>query len=172
MCIRDRIVERHFWLFGEQYNLASADQRMQKALEQYRNYIPCNRDLKNVIDDKIPGENHQQQKSCYGDHKFRIEMRLQLGWGISPVDADPDAVGIGIACLLYTSLYIVEVLHLDKVVVPILGTTRTMQIFSVLWCEVFGVILNPTTLAKQSSHGHFCPRLKQSRESGDFAGIF
>ena len=23
-----KIVERHFWLFGEQYNLASADQRM------------------------------------------------------------------------------------------------------------------------------------------------
>ena len=41
--------------------------------------IPRNRDLENVIDDKIPGENHQQQKSCYGDHKFRIEMRLQLG---------------------------------------------------------------------------------------------
>ena len=41
--------------------------------------IPCNRDLENVIDDKIPGENHQQQKSCYGDHKFRIELRLQLG---------------------------------------------------------------------------------------------
>lgn len=34
-----RIVERHFWLFGEQYNLASADQRMQKALEQYRNIL-------------------------------------------------------------------------------------------------------------------------------------
>ena len=41
--------------------------------------IPCNRDLKNVIDDKIPSENHQQQKSCYGDHKFRIKLRLQLG---------------------------------------------------------------------------------------------
>ena len=34
-----KIVERHFWLFGEQYNLASADQRMQKALEQYRNIL-------------------------------------------------------------------------------------------------------------------------------------
>ena len=34
-----RIVEKHFWLFGEQYNLASADQRMQKALEQYRNIL-------------------------------------------------------------------------------------------------------------------------------------
>ena len=36
-------------------------------------------ELKNVIDDKIPSENHQQQKSCYGDHKFRIKLRLQLG---------------------------------------------------------------------------------------------
>ena len=27
------------WLLGEQYNLASADQRMQKALEQYRNIL-------------------------------------------------------------------------------------------------------------------------------------
>ena len=26
--------------------------------------IPCNRDLKNVIDDKIPRENHQQQKAA------------------------------------------------------------------------------------------------------------
>lgn len=34
-----KIVEQHFWLFGEQYNLASADQRMQKALEQYRNIL-------------------------------------------------------------------------------------------------------------------------------------
>ena len=41
--------------------------------------IPRNRDLENVIDDKIPGENHQQQKSCYGDHQLWIELRLQLG---------------------------------------------------------------------------------------------
>lgn len=34
-----KIVEKHFWLFGEQYNLASADQRMQKALEEYRNIL-------------------------------------------------------------------------------------------------------------------------------------
>lgn len=34
-----KIVEKHFWLFGEQYNLASADQRMQKALNQYRNIL-------------------------------------------------------------------------------------------------------------------------------------
>lgn len=34
-----KLVERHFWLFGEQYNLASADQRMKKALEKYTNIL-------------------------------------------------------------------------------------------------------------------------------------
>jgi len=34
-----KIIEQHFWLFGEQYHLASADQRMQKALEQYINIL-------------------------------------------------------------------------------------------------------------------------------------
>ena len=32
------IIENNYWLFGEQYNLATADQTMHKALEQY-NYI-------------------------------------------------------------------------------------------------------------------------------------
>lgn len=30
-----KIVEQHYWLFGEQYNLVTADQRMKKALETY-----------------------------------------------------------------------------------------------------------------------------------------
>lgn len=30
-----RIVEQHYWLFGEQYHLVTADKRMQKALEEY-----------------------------------------------------------------------------------------------------------------------------------------
>ena len=34
-----KIVQQHFWLFGEQYNLASADMRMQKALENYTNIL-------------------------------------------------------------------------------------------------------------------------------------
>lgn len=33
-----KIVEQNYWLFGEQYHLASADQSMYRALEQY-NYI-------------------------------------------------------------------------------------------------------------------------------------
>ncbi len=30
-----KIIEQHYWIFGEQYNLVSADQRMQKALSEY-----------------------------------------------------------------------------------------------------------------------------------------
>lgn len=30
-----KIIEQHYWLFGEQYNLVTADQRMQRALEKY-----------------------------------------------------------------------------------------------------------------------------------------
>lgn len=34
-----KIIEQHYWLFGEQYNLVTADQRMQRALEQYLNIL-------------------------------------------------------------------------------------------------------------------------------------
>lgn len=30
-----KIIEQHYWLFGEQYQLVTADQRMQKALQEY-----------------------------------------------------------------------------------------------------------------------------------------
>ena len=33
------IIENHYWLFGEQYNLVSADKRMQVALERYRHIL-------------------------------------------------------------------------------------------------------------------------------------
>lgn len=37
-----KIVENHYWLFGERYNLVSADERMQKALEKYLYIIDGN----------------------------------------------------------------------------------------------------------------------------------
>lgn len=40
-----KIVEKHFWLFGEQFNLASADQRMHKALEGYINLLYGEKDI-------------------------------------------------------------------------------------------------------------------------------
>ena len=46
-------------------------------------------------------------------------------------------------------------LYSSEVVVPILGTTRTMQIFSV-WLKIVGVpILGTPTLMRESGHGHF-----------------
>ena len=41
-----KLVEKHFWLFGEQYNLASADQRMRKELEEYLNILYGEADIK------------------------------------------------------------------------------------------------------------------------------
>ena len=34
-----KIVEQHFWLFGEQFNLASADVRMKSSLDKYTNIL-------------------------------------------------------------------------------------------------------------------------------------
>lgn len=53
-----KIVERHFWLFGEQYNLASADQRMQKALDQYRNILYGENDI--TVELKPDAENERR----------------------------------------------------------------------------------------------------------------
>ena len=53
--------------------------------------------------------------------------------------------------------YIVEALHLDKVVMDILSTTRTVKFFALLCCEIGVVILTtPEAVSK----------------SGNFAGIF
>jgi len=34
-----KIIEQHYWLFGEQYHLVTADQRMKKALQEYLNVL-------------------------------------------------------------------------------------------------------------------------------------
>lgn len=34
-----KIIEQHYWIFGEQYNLAGADRTMQKALENYNSIL-------------------------------------------------------------------------------------------------------------------------------------
>ncbi|WP_409968524.1 ATP-binding protein [Bengtsoniella intestinalis] len=41
-----KVIEQHYWLFGEQYHLVSADERMQKAIDQYRHILYGN-DVKN-----------------------------------------------------------------------------------------------------------------------------
>ncbi len=59
-----KIVERHFWLFGEQYNLASADQRMQKALEQYRNILYGEENLTAKLDPDAENERRMDIFLC------------------------------------------------------------------------------------------------------------
>ena len=59
-----KIVERHFWLFGEQYNLASADQRMQKALEQYRNILYGEEDVAAKLNSDVENERRMDVFLC------------------------------------------------------------------------------------------------------------
>lgn len=59
-----KIVEKHFWLFGEQYNLASADQRMQKALEQYRNILYGEEDVTAVLNPDAENERRMDIFMC------------------------------------------------------------------------------------------------------------
>ncbi len=59
-----KIVERHFWLFGEQYNLVSADQRMQKALEQYRNILYGEEDVTATLNPDAENERRMDIFMC------------------------------------------------------------------------------------------------------------
>ncbi len=59
-----KIVERHFWLFGEQYNLASADQRMQKPLEQYRNILYGEEDVTATLNPDAENERRMDIFMC------------------------------------------------------------------------------------------------------------
>ncbi len=59
-----KIIEQHFWLFGEQYNLASADQRMQKALENYTNILYGESDLNAVLKADVEQERRMDIFMC------------------------------------------------------------------------------------------------------------
>ena len=59
-----KIVEQHFWLFGEQYNLASADQRMQKALENYINILYGEKDISAVLKPDVEQERRMDIFMC------------------------------------------------------------------------------------------------------------
>ena len=69
-----KIVERHFWLFGEQYNLASADQRMQKALEQYRNILYGEEDITAKLNSDAENERRMDIFLC---NTRNIETRFE-----------------------------------------------------------------------------------------------
>lgn len=63
-----KLVEKHFWLFGEQYNLASADQRMRKALEEYTNILYGESDVK--VDLKPDAENERRMDIFLCDNRM------------------------------------------------------------------------------------------------------
>lgn len=59
-----KIVQQHFWLFGEQYHLASADERMKKALEKYLNILYGERDIDATLKEDIEQERRMDVFMC------------------------------------------------------------------------------------------------------------
>lgn len=59
-----KIVEKHFWLFGEQFNLASADQRMYKALESYLNILYGEKDVYAELKPDVEAERRMDIFMC------------------------------------------------------------------------------------------------------------
>lgn len=59
-----KIVQLHFWLFGEQFNLASADERMKNALEKYINILYDEKDIEATLDEDAEQERRMDIFMC------------------------------------------------------------------------------------------------------------
>lgn len=59
-----KIVQQHFWLFGEQFNLASADERMKNALEKYINILYGEKDIGATLDEDAEQERRMDIFMC------------------------------------------------------------------------------------------------------------
>ena len=59
-----KIVQQHFWLFGEQFNLASADERMKNALEKYVNILYGEKDIEATLDEDAEQERRMDIFMC------------------------------------------------------------------------------------------------------------
>lgn len=59
-----KIVQQHFWLFGEQFNLASADERMKNALEKYINILYGEKDIEAILDEDTEQERRMDIFMC------------------------------------------------------------------------------------------------------------
>lgn len=59
-----KIVQQHFWLFGEQFNLASADERMKNALEKYINILYGEKDIEATLDEDAEQERRMDIFMC------------------------------------------------------------------------------------------------------------
>lgn len=59
-----KIVQQHFWLFGEQFNLVSADERMKNALEKYINILYGGKDKDSTLDEDAEQERRMDIFLC------------------------------------------------------------------------------------------------------------
>lgn len=59
-----KIVQQHFWLFGEQFHLASADERMKNALEKYINILYGEKDIEAPLDEDAEQERRMDIFMC------------------------------------------------------------------------------------------------------------
>ena len=59
-----KIVQQHFWLFGEQFNLASADERMKNALEKYIYILYGGKDIDTTLDEDAEQERRMDIFLC------------------------------------------------------------------------------------------------------------
>lgn len=59
-----KIVQQHFWLFGEQFNLASADERMKNALEKYVNILYGEKDIEATLEEDAEQERRMDIFMC------------------------------------------------------------------------------------------------------------
>ena len=63
-----KIVQQHFWLFGEQFNLASADERMKNALEKYINILYGVKDIEATLDEDAEQERRMDRQVKKDDY--------------------------------------------------------------------------------------------------------
>lgn len=76
-----KLVEQHFWLFGEQYHLASADQHMKKALEQYTNILYGENDISAELEPDAENERRMDIFLCnnrFVESSFGITMEENI----------------------------------------------------------------------------------------------
>ena len=59
-----KIVQQHFWLFGEQFNLASADERMKNALEKYANILYGEKNIEASLEEDAEQERRMDIFMC------------------------------------------------------------------------------------------------------------
>lgn len=85
-----KIVQQHFWLFGEQFNLVSADERMKNALEKYINILYGGKDTDSTLDEDAEQErrmdiflcNNREVETSFGttlEENIIVELKAPRG---------------------------------------------------------------------------------------------